>query len=154
MNDSNRILEGLEREKVTSGGRLKGFVSGTLQSLVPYQGEKLAAGAESVMRPFSSEKQNNYEQAKENFITAVLRKESGAAIGQTEFATEERKYFPQVGDSDSTIKQKQEARRLAISAMRQIAGPFSKNIDAISSGAAGGPSTGAATGADPLGLRK
>jgi len=155
MNDSNRILEGLERENVTSGGRIKGFVSGTLQSLVPYQGEKLAAGAESVMRPFSSEKQNNYEQAKENFITAVLRKESGASINPDEFAREERKYFPQPGDGDSTIKQKQEARRLAISAMRQIAGPFAKNIDAISSGAAGGaPSAGAATGADPLGLRK
>jgi len=152
MNDSNRTLENLEKEGVTSGGRLKGFVSGTLQSLVPYQGERLAAGAESVMRPFSSEKQNNYEQAKENFITAVLRKESGASINPDEFAREERKYFPQVGDSDSTIKQKQEARRLAISAMRQIAGPFSKNIDAISSGAAGGPSAGAATGADPLGL--
>jgi len=154
MNDSNRTLENLEKEGVTSGGRIKGAISGTLEALVPYQGEKLAAGAESVMRPFSSEKQNNYEQAKLNFITAVLRKESGAAIGQTEFATEDRKYFPQVGDSDSTIKQKQEARRLAISAMRQIAGPFSKNIDAISSGAAGGPSAGAATGADPLGLRK
>jgi hypothetical protein len=154
MNDSNRTLENLEKEGVTSGGRLKGFVSGTLQSLVPYQGERLAAGAESVMRPFSSEKQNNYEQAKENFITAVLRKESGASINPDEFAREERKYFPQVGDSDSTIKQKQEARRLAISAMRQIAGPFSKNIDAISSGAAGGPASGAATGADPLGLRK
>jgi hypothetical protein len=152
MNDSNRTLENLEKEGVTSGGRLKGFVSGTLQSLVPYQGERLAAGAESVMRPFSSEKQNNYEQAKENFITAVLRKESGASINPDEFAREERKYFPQVGDSDSTIKQKQEARRLAISAMRQIAGPFSKNIDAISSGAAGGPASGAATGADPLGL--
>ena len=149
MNDSNRILENLEKEGVTSGGKLKGFVSGTLQSLVPYQGERLAAGAESVMRPFSSEKQNNYEQAKENFITAVLRKESGASINPDEFAREDRKYFPQFGDSDSTIKQKQEARRLAISAMRQIAGPFSKNIDAISSGA---PSAGAATGADPLGL--
>jgi len=155
MDYSNRILEGLEKENVTSGGRIKGFVSGTLQSLVPYQGEKLAAGAESVMRPFSSEKQNNYEQAKENFITAVLRKESGASINPDEFAREERKYFPQPGDGDSTIKQKQEARRLAISAMRQVAGPFAKNIDAISSGAAGGASSaGAATGADPLGLRR
>jgi hypothetical protein len=155
MNDSNRILEGLEGKGIVSGGRIKGAVTGALEALVPYQGEKLAAGAESVLRPFlSSEGQNNYEQAKLNFITAVLRKESGAAIGQTEFATEERKYFPQFNDDASTIKQKQEARRLAISAMRQIAGPFSKNIDAISSGAAGGPASGAATGSDPLGLRK
>jgi len=155
MDGANKILEGLEGKGVTSGGKIKGFVSGTLEALVPYQGEKLAAGAESVLRPFlSSENQNNYEQAKENFITAVLRKESGASISPAEFAREERKYFPQVGDNDSTIKQKQDARRLAISAIRQVAGPFAKNIDAISSGAAGGPSTGAVTGADPLGLRK
>jgi hypothetical protein len=154
MNDSNRILESLEGKGVTSGGRIKGAISGTLEALVPYQGEKLAAGAENVLRPFlSSESQNNYEQARENFITAVLRKESGASISPTEFAREERKYFPQVGDSDSTIKQKQEARRLAISAMRQVAGPFAKKIDEISAGAVGGaPSSGAATGADPLGL--
>ena len=155
MNDSNRILEGLEGKGVTSGGRIKGAISGTLEALVPYQGEKLAAGAENVLRPFlSSESQNNYEQARENFITAVLRKESGASISPAEFAREERKYFPQVGDSDSTIKQKQEARRLAINAMRQVAGPFAKNIDAISSGAAGAPASSGATGADPLGLRK
>jgi len=155
MDGANKILEGLEGKGVTSGGRIKGAISGTLEALVPYQGEKLAAGAESVLRPFlSSENQNNYEQAKENFITAVLRKESGASISPAEFAREERKYFPQVGDSDSTIKQKQEARKLAISAIRQVAGPFAKKIDEISSGAAGGPSAGAATGADPLGLRK
>jgi hypothetical protein len=156
MNDSNRILEGLEGKGVTSGSRIKGAVAGTLEALVPYQGEKLAAGAESVLRPLlSSENQDNYEQAKENFITAVLRKESGASINPGEFAREDRKYFPQVGDSASTIKQKQEARRLAISAIRQVAGPFAKNIDAISSGAAGSSSpASAATGADPLGLRK
>ena len=154
MDAANRTLEGLEGKGVTSGGRIKGAISGTLEALVPYQGEKLAAGAENVLRPFlSSESQNNYEQARENFITAVLRKESGASISPSEFAREERKYFPQVGDSDSTIKQKQEARKLAISAMRQVAGPFAKKIDEISSGAAGGaPSAGAATGADPLGL--
>jgi hypothetical protein len=153
MDNSNRILESLEKEGVTGGGGLKSFVSGTLQSLVPYQGEKLAAGVESIMRPLSSEKQNNYEQAKENFITAVLRKESGASINPDEFAREDRKYFPQVGDKDSTIKQKQEARRLAINAMRQVAGPFAKKIDEISGVPAGGaPSAGAATGADPLGL--
>jgi len=153
MDNSNRTLESLEKEGVTGGGGLKSFVSGTLQSLVPYQGEKLAAGVESIMRPLSSEKQNNYEQAKENFITAVLRKESGASINPDEFAREDRKYFPQVGDKDSTIKQKQEARRLAINAMRQVAGPFAKKIDEISGGPVGGaPSAGAATGADPLGL--
>ena len=55
-----------------------------------------------------------FEQAKRNFVTAVLRRESGAAISPTEFATEELKYFPQPGDRPSTITQKEKARNTAI----------------------------------------
>lgn len=39
--------------------------------------------------------QQSLEANKQNFITAVLRQESGAAISPTEFAKEEKKYFPQ-----------------------------------------------------------
>jgi hypothetical protein len=107
-----------------------------------------------VLRPFSSEEQNNYEQAQENFITAVLRPETGAAVSPTEFAKEKKKYFPEPFDNEKTIKQKQEARRLAIEGIKQTAGPFAKNIDAIISGTPGGSLPRTATGADPLGLRK
>ena len=54
------------------------------------------------------------DQAKLDFMTAVLRKESGAAISQSEFETAERQYFPRVGDDPATIAQKAKNRELAI----------------------------------------
>jgi hypothetical protein len=95
-----------------------------------------------------SESQQQYQQAKTNFITAVLRKESGAAIGQNEFETEEKKYFPQAGDSKANIAQKQRARELAVEAMKIQAGPGAKSIG----GAAGVSSGNVPSGNDPLGL--
>jgi len=77
----------------------------------------------------SNEQQQQVNQAKTNFITAVLRKESGAAIGKDEFDTEDRKYFPQLNDGPKVIKQKEDARRLAIEAMKFQAGPGAKEID-------------------------
>lgn len=61
----------------------------------------------------SGERQS-YEQAKRNFITAVLRRESGAAISPSEFDTEALKYFPQAGDKPETVIQKSNARNTAI----------------------------------------
>lgn len=61
----------------------------------------------------SSERQS-FEQAKENFITAVLRRESGAAISDSEFDREDKKYFPQPGDKPETVKQKSDSRNTAI----------------------------------------
>ncbi len=51
-----------------------------------------------------------YNQAKENFVTAVLRKESGAVISDSEFKREDRKYFPQAGDGPRVIANKRKAR--------------------------------------------
>jgi murein DD-endopeptidase MepM/ murein hydrolase activator NlpD len=56
----------------------------------------------------------SFEQAKRNFVTAVLRRESGAAISPTEFKTEEKKYFPQPGDKPETVKQKAISRNTVI----------------------------------------
>jgi len=134
MLESDKLLRDLEKGGTTSGGRIKGAVEGTLNALVPFQGEKLAEGAGAVMNVLPgvmggpNENQQMYEQAKKNFITAVLRKESGASIAPSEFATEEKKYFPQAGESDKVIAQKQRARDLAIQAMKIQAGPGAKNI--------------------------
>jgi len=69
---------------------------------------------------------NNYQkyrQAQDNFITALLRDESGAAIGTAEFKRYERELFPQPGDGPAVIAQKAEARKTAIEAMKKSAGP-------------------------------
>lgn len=55
-----------------------------------------------------------YQQAKRNFVSANLRKESGAAISPKEYAEEEKKYFPQAGDSPEAVEQKRMARAQAM----------------------------------------
>ena len=56
--------------------------------------------------------------AKREFINAVLRKESGAAISQSEFENAERMFFPSPRDSEASAAQKAQARRRAIEAMK------------------------------------
>lgn len=63
-----------------------------------------------------------YKQAQENWVRANLRKESGAAIGDEERASETTTYFPQPGDTDQVIEQKAELRRIAEANMRRNAG--------------------------------
>ena len=90
----------------------------------------------------ASPQQQQFQQAKLNFITAILRKESGAAIGQDEFEREDQKYFPQVRDSDAVKAQKAQARQTAIEAMKIQAGPGAKEIQkfAASGGTPAAPS--------------
>jgi hypothetical protein len=68
-----------------------------------------------------------YKQASSNFITALLRQESGAAISKTEFDRYEREYMPQPGDGKEVLAQKAEARRVAIDGMKKGAGPGYKS---------------------------
>lgn len=70
-----------------------------------------------------SEDFKKYEQAKRNFINAVLRKESGAAIAESEFESANKQYFPQIGDSEAVIKQKAANRRQVTNTMLSNVGP-------------------------------
>ena len=51
-----------------------------------------------------------YNQAKLNFVNAVLRQESGAAISDSERKQYEAQYFPVPGDTPETIAQKAQNR--------------------------------------------
>ena len=145
MLDSNQILNALEDKGVTDTGIIRSVVSGTV-GLTPFIGENLedkTVAAMNVLPGFlggPSAEQQQVDQARRNFVTANLRKESGASISPTEFATEEKKYFPQIGDAPPVIKQKREARELAIRAMNIQSGNNIPNLDSSNN--------------DPLGLRK
>lgn len=104
MQTANKILENLEAKNDTwdiKGGNL-------LARFIPKAG---------------SEDFKKYEQAKRNFVNAVLRKESGAAIGKDEFESAEKQYFPQIGDSEAVIKQKAANRRQVTNTMLSNVGP-------------------------------
>jgi hypothetical protein len=144
MAEANKILTDLEKKGVTNTGAIRSAVGGAV-GLTPFVGEKLESAVNATMNPLPSvlggpsNEQQLTDQARRNFITAVLRKESGASISPSEFANEEKKYFPQIGDTDQAIAQKQAARNLAIKAMGIQAGPGARNI-----GSQG----------DPLGIRQ
>lgn len=85
------------------------------------------AGKVPVVGTFAQSKDfQKMEQAKSQFITALLRKESGAAIGKEEFTRYDKEFFPQPGNPPEVIAQKAEARRVAIEAMKKTAGPSYK----------------------------
>lgn len=59
-----------------------------------------------------------YEQAKREFINAVLRPESGASISPSEFDSAAKEYFPQQGDSTSAVYNKAVDRQLKINSLQ------------------------------------
>jgi hypothetical protein len=74
-------------------------------------------------RGLVSENYQRYTDAKERFITSILRDESGATIGTDEFMREERKYFPQPSDKPATIRDKAIARQNAINTLARQGTP-------------------------------
>jgi len=62
-------------------------------------------------------------QAQRNFLSAILRQESGAAISEGEWRYAREQYFPQPGDKPPVIAQKKANRELAIKGFGTIAGP-------------------------------
>jgi hypothetical protein len=92
-----------------------------------------------------------YTQAKEDFLRAVLRKESGAVISNEEMVGGDRQYFPAPGDSPAVIAQKRQNRRVALEAMKSAAGPGATLIPGIIDRAVGEPAapSAAATSSTP-----
>ena len=73
---------------------------------------------------FRTDAGRKYERAKEGFITAVLRDESGAAIGTEEYKRKERELFPLPSDKPADIEMKRKARRNAFESMVKSSGKY------------------------------
>lgn len=91
---------------------------------VPIVGGGLAAAGNT----FLSKNSQKVEQAQRDFINAILRLESGAAIAESEFQNAKKQYFPQPGDSKDVISQKARNRQTAISGLRTMAGPAAGSV--------------------------
>ncbi len=97
MRASNQIIDQLAEKGTTTN--ISGMDAGM--------------GMGRVITAMSSDKQQQLNQAKRDWINANLRRESGAVIGKDEFDSADRQYFPQIGDGDETVKQKKQNRMLA-----------------------------------------
>lgn len=83
-------------------------------------------GIGAIANSMQTDRYQSYEQARRDFVNAVLRKESGAAISEGEFSNAVKQYFPRIGDSDTTVEQKRRNRETAIEGLTRAAGPLYK----------------------------
>ena len=91
----------------------QGFTVPSLKEILAYK-----AGANVFVSPQARGYFNNAL----NFITAQLRRESGAVISDSEFANSYELYFPSYGDDASQLEQKRQLRNTALNNMIGSAG--------------------------------
>lgn len=107
---------------------------------------------------FAGENYQQADQATRDFINAQLRRESGAAIGQSEFDNAYRQYIPRPGDSKAVLQQKARARQQAYeNMMLSTGGPRGQVLQQNNANAAGapgqlGPAASPAGGGTPVAL--
>lgn len=72
------------------------------------------------------------DQAERNFVNAILRRESGAAISSAEFENAQQQYFPRPGDNPDVVAQKKANRMQAVQALKAEAGKALDQIPLVS----------------------
>ncbi len=129
-------MSALEAAGDGSPGSIKRFMT----AATPGLGMGLDESMGTLTNWTQSKEQQLAEQAQRNFITAVLRKESGASISPGEFSTAAQIYFPQPNDTAEVKLQKKQTREDAIKGLQAQAGPGAKLIkqNAPSAGGASG----------------
>lgn len=97
MQEANQIFDTLEKggKLFSTPGANNAITGGIVNQLNTPAGQQL-------------------DQAKRNFVNAVLRRESGAAIAPSEFDSADKQYFPQPGDSAEVVQQKRANRELSM----------------------------------------
>ena len=129
MQDAAKVIGELEGKVWPSTVARAGYRS-EMPDWMP-GGQAMAGAATALNRSFVPADAQRYYQAQENWVTANLRQESGAAIGKDEMAKDITKWFPQPGDSKAVIEQKASARKVAERAMTVQAGPGASSIPGI-----------------------
>jgi hypothetical protein len=92
-----------------------------VSAAIDYKGKAKASLPFGVGNYLATPEYQRFDQAQRNFINAVLRKESGAAISSSEFENAAIQYFPQPGDTPEKIAQKARNRATTANAMKRTA---------------------------------
>lgn len=126
-NEANKLLSTLGNNLTATGGQ-QGGLRGALDSAL--RGIPGLGNSSTVNNLVSSQRQNA-EQAGKEFLTSILRKDTGAAVTPAEFEIYGDMYLPQVGDSSSQLQQKARAREIALQAIRASMGGAAAAIPTI-----------------------
>jgi hypothetical protein len=116
--DAHQALEGMEEQMASKG---------VMEQL----------GYNYLPNMAQSEENQLYRQAQRQFTEARLRKDSGAAIAASEYANDEKTYFPQPGDTKAVLERKRQARTMVLRSLKDQAGRAYRE-DVPGSGAAAG----------------
>ncbi len=82
----------------------------------------------NVANYFSDTERQQADQSEREFIAAILRYDSGAAIPDNEYVTNGQIYFPRPGDAPETIEQKAKSRAVAIKSLLSASGPVGQRF--------------------------
>lgn len=102
-----------------------------------------AVGLGAVANFTQSSEQQQVEQAQRDFINAVLRRESGAAIADSEFSNANKQYFIQPGDSPEVQAQKRRNREIATAGILAEVPDSEKRVSQVLTNAAANQPAGA-----------
>lgn len=124
MDASSIIMDRLEQSFKAGQGESPYLTFGAklIDDAIPLVGDTLQRG-------YQSKEQQLYHQAARNWITANIRKESGAAIPPGEVQDEYLKYFPMPNDTPEVIAQKADTRQIAARTMREAAGRARREVE-------------------------
>jgi hypothetical protein len=146
--DSLKLQQERLKNEATGGidasveqGKAGGFALRAIRANANYEGAKLDpdsmigktanAIAPDITSNFSSDDRNAQRSREKDFIAAVLRYESGAAIPDSEYGTAYQIYFPSPNAGPKEIEAKRIARANAIEGLRLGAGPNVARIDGV-----------------------
>lgn len=80
---------------------------------------------------FRDEDFQKFDQARRDFVNALLRRESGAVISEQEFDNANKQYFPMPGDGPEVIAQKKRNRETAIQGIEIGSGEGAAYVDQL-----------------------
>jgi hypothetical protein len=120
----DQLTAGLYATRLKQADAIIGSKSASITGMnsIIYAGQTAAEG-NTVTHGMASPDVQSTRQAERNFVNAVLRRESGAAINQSEFTNAEKQYFPRPGDTPEVLTQKQQNRQAAVDGLTNAAGP-------------------------------
>lgn len=121
-----RSVTGSERQTLSFYNRAKEasdmLAQGDLEGRIAQQNTLGQLWGQYAPNIAQTKDQQLYRQAQRAFTEARLRKESGAAIPDAEYASDANTYFAQPGDSKATIAQKQKARQAVLDGLKFSSG--------------------------------
>jgi hypothetical protein len=113
---TGKPLSAAERQAQAFGKRMT-TASAVIDKLESKFVGKLSGLASFLPGALKNEERKSLEQAQRNFVNAILRQESGAAIGKDEFDSAKSQYFPEAGDTELVLEQKAMNRKTVIEGM-------------------------------------